>query len=256
MPNKSITVLVPTYNHEKYIFDAIKSVKQQSLFNNSVIIVSDDCSIDRTFEIAKQAARGSHIVVQRTSNNLGVMRHYQRLVKDVETPFTAVLEGDDIWLTNRRLELMREMLMQNMQIGMCFSACIVDDEATTQRIKHPNWNNGRNRIIGIIDLITGSNPIASFSNCVYRTTDLKKALGNAEGCIGYDWFCNMKIALTSDIGFFAELSTLYRVHPAGQWSRLNINEKDMMILKSLEGIQQCASDDIQVFIKDAMRRFS
>ncbi len=254
MPDYSVTVLVPTYNHERYIYDAIKSIKRQTLFDECLVIVSDDCSADQTLRLAERAASSPNILVQCTPSNLGVMRHYQRLVARVETPFTAILEGDDLWLGNQRLELMREMLERNEEMSMCFSACIVDDLRNVNRYKHPSWNNGRHRIINIIDLVNSDNPIATFSNCLYRTSCIKNALSDFDSSAGYDWLCHMRIALSGDVGFFAQPSTLYRIHHLGQWSRLEVREREVLIRKGLDFILASAPTDLKEFIRDARRR--
>jgi glycosyltransferase involved in cell wall biosynthesis len=248
MADYAITVLIPTYNHERYILDAIASVARQTLFRECLVIVSDDCSTDSTFDIAKQAAhRVGNIIVQRNAGNLGVMQHYRSLATQLDAPFTAIIEGDDLWLTNTRLETLRNMLLRNRNMAMCFSACIVDHESTGERVHHPPWNVGRNRIIHIMDLIH-DNPVATFSNCFYRTADLKQALAGSDSGVGYDWLCNMKIALTADIGFVAAPSTLYRVHPFGQWSKLSEREQNAMKLQSLKTLLLCAPRELRPYI--------
>jgi glycosyltransferase involved in cell wall biosynthesis len=254
MPDYVTTVLVPTYNHERYIGEAIESIRRQTVFRECIVIISDDGSTDKTFDVARRIACESNIVIRRNQTNLGVMRHYAELVSGIETPFTAILEGDDLWLDARRLESMLQMLKSNARMGMCFSACIVDHVSSGIKINHPLWNEGRNLIMDIIDLLR-DNPIASFSNCIYRTQNLKRALLSRDGNVGYDWLCNMIIALTADIGFFAHRSTLYRVHKFGQWSGLNDREKNLMICQSLEAILRQAPD-LHEYIKDEIRRRS
>ena len=49
MGEPPITVLIPTYNHEKYIEAAIESVVNQTIFDVCRVIVSDDCSLGQYF---------------------------------------------------------------------------------------------------------------------------------------------------------------------------------------------------------------
>jgi glycosyltransferase involved in cell wall biosynthesis len=247
-----VTIVVPTYHHEKYIRETIESIRRQTMFSDCFVIVSDDCSTDRTFEIAQEAGSDENIHVRRNPKNLGIMPHYQYLVEQVVTPYIALLEGDDIWLNNRRLELMLKMLGHYPSMGMCFSACIIDFESSGRRCAHPKWNDGRHRLIDIIDLIN-DNPIATFSNCIYKTPHLKSALASGGTHIGYDWLCNMKIAVDAEIGFFAEPSTLYRVHSLGQWSRLRQVERDEAVRKSLESLLRFAPPDLHEFINASIR---
>jgi glycosyltransferase involved in cell wall biosynthesis len=248
MPNEPVTVIVLTYNHERYIQQAIESVQRQTVFGDCRVIVSDDCSTDRTMDIVGSFASSSNIRLRQNLKNLGTMPHYRQLIRDITTPYTALLEGDDIWLNCRRLELMLQMLGRYTSMGMCFSACIAEFESTGERRLLPAWNDGRHRFIGILDLMR-DNPVATFSNCLYRTANLKAALDRPNGCVGYDWLCNMHIALDADIGFFPEPGTLYRVHSFGQWSTLNKAARIDMVRNSLESLLTQAPKDLREFIR-------
>ena len=49
-----ISIIIPCYNEEKYILEILKRVNQQKTKFNLEIIISDDCSGDKTNEILKQ----------------------------------------------------------------------------------------------------------------------------------------------------------------------------------------------------------
>jgi alpha-1,3-rhamnosyltransferase len=72
-----VSVLVPAYNHGKYIVECLESTK--SLAHKRLeLIVSDDCSTDDTFALADQwaqrnAARFERTVVTRQKQNVGIV---------------------------------------------------------------------------------------------------------------------------------------------------------------------------------------
>src|SRR5262245_51936476 len=83
-----VTVLIPTFGHQKTIAEAIKSVASQSIFEECKVVVSDDCSLDETYAIAKfSAAPYSNVEVRRNAQNLGVMKHYRSLMLEVSSPY-------------------------------------------------------------------------------------------------------------------------------------------------------------------------
>ena len=256
MPNPEITVIIPTYNHARYIGEAIESVIGQTIFESCRVIVSDDCSTDRTFDLAEAAALNTpNIIVRRNVENYGIMRHYGNLMKEVRTPFVAILEGDDLWTSPKKLELQRELLQHYPCAGMCFSACSVHLEATGQRIRHPSWNNGRNRLFNVTDLIY-DNAIATFSNCFYRSAGLIDVLSSSESAFGYDWLCNLKIAASSQIWLLAEPCTLYRVHDGGTWWKKTHHQRMLAVRESLERFRRTAPIELQPYVDDAIREAS
>ena len=253
MGEPPITVLIPTYNHEKYIEAAIESVVNQTIFDVCRVIVSDDCSQDNTFQIAKRAsANFGNITVRRNIRNLGIMPHYATLVASVSTPFVAILEGDDVWLSTRKLELQREILVREPRAGMCFSACVVEYSETGSRRELPHWNNGRNRIVSAVDLIY-DNFIATFSNCFFRTALLTDVASQPEWQSGYDWLCNLQIASAADVWFLAAPCTLYRVHRKGAWSAMSRRQRRAAILRTLQSFKEKAPHDLRPYVDDAMQ---
>ena len=51
--NDKISIIIPTYNREKYILNSIQSISNQTYFNIEIIII-DDCSTDNTAQIIKK----------------------------------------------------------------------------------------------------------------------------------------------------------------------------------------------------------
>ena len=87
---------IPTYNHEKYIARAIESVLAQH-YPNLEVVVSDDCSTDRTLDIARRYA-GGKVKVTRTPRNLGRVANYRRCLYELANGDWAVnLDGDDYY---------------------------------------------------------------------------------------------------------------------------------------------------------------
>lgn len=79
MPRFSFLLI--TYNQENYIEEALQSAFDQD-YPNLEIVVCDDCSQDRTFELASQmvkAYRGTHrVILHRNERNLGIGANFQQ----------------------------------------------------------------------------------------------------------------------------------------------------------------------------------
>jgi glycosyltransferase involved in cell wall biosynthesis len=99
-----VTVAVIAFNQERYIREAIDGAFAQT-YQPLEIILSDDCSPDRTFEIMQEMAaayEGPHkVVLNRNEPNLGLVPHIDRLMEMVSGEFIVVNAGDDISLPER-----------------------------------------------------------------------------------------------------------------------------------------------------------
>jgi glycosyltransferase involved in cell wall biosynthesis len=256
MARRDITVLVPAFRHRKTIADAIASIAQQSVFDECRVIVSDDVSNDDTYEEAQRAAAPyPNIEVRRNPENLGTMNHYRHLMRDVNTAYVAILEGDDIWISEGKLERQRRFLQNHPDVGMCFTACLVSFEELRAIVPHSYKSFGRSRIIDIVDLIY-DNPVATFSNCLYRAAVFRKVLELTKQTACYDWLCAQLAAVDGGVGFLAEPATLYRVHGRGTWSGLSLEERNAAIRTGLEDFRRLTAARFSCFVDDALDRCS
>lgn len=99
-----VTLALFAYNQEKYIAEAVGGALAQT-YSPLEIIVSDDCSTDRTFEIIEDHVgtyRGPHTLkVNRNSRNLGIVEHLNFIHSLIQGSWLVVGAGDDISHRNR-----------------------------------------------------------------------------------------------------------------------------------------------------------
>ena len=101
-------MLIPVYNGEDTIRECIESVKKQD-YKNIEIVVVDDGSDDKTYEILKSI---EGIRVFRNSSNKGLGYTRNRLIKKCNGDFIIFLDSDDL-LENNALSLMYDVLISN-----------------------------------------------------------------------------------------------------------------------------------------------
>ena len=99
-----VTFALFAYNQERYIREAVKGAFSQT-YSPLEIILSDDCSSDRTFEIICEMARGyrgeNRVVVRQSQPNLGLAGHVNRVMALSRGEIIVVAAGDDISLPDR-----------------------------------------------------------------------------------------------------------------------------------------------------------
>ena len=109
-----VSVLVPAYNHHQYIVECLESVRALN-YRRLELIVSDDCSPDNTFELAKQwaqknAGRFERTLVVRQDKNVGLVRNLQSLFNAAQGDYLAFIASDDLFLESAfasRVELLQ-----------------------------------------------------------------------------------------------------------------------------------------------------
>lgn len=91
----SVSVVMPAYNAEKYIANAIESVLSQDVPLELLII--DDCSTDHTAEIAGRYADGDKVILLSNDRNLGVAESRNIGIRCATGKYIAFLDADDWW---------------------------------------------------------------------------------------------------------------------------------------------------------------
>lgn len=119
-PEPLLSVIIPAYQAERFIADAIDSVLDQGIDDIEIIVV-DDGSTDRTADVARQAG-GPHATVIRQPNlgeayarNCGFAISRGRII--------AYLDADDLWPTGRILPLL-EVMHDNPNLDAVFGRAV------------------------------------------------------------------------------------------------------------------------------------
>ena len=100
-----VTVLVMTYNHERFLSQALDSVVEQRVGFDHEILVSEDCSTDRTRDIVVAYSRRhpDRIRPILSETNLASNEIVARGIRAARGEYLALLDGDDYWTSPHKL---------------------------------------------------------------------------------------------------------------------------------------------------------
>lgn len=122
-----VSVIIPTYNVEKYIQEAIHSVQTQ-IYRNIEIIVVDDCSTDGTYDILQKLARlDSRIKLYRNTKNSKIVYSLNKALSYSSGEYIARMDGDDI-ATPDKIEKQVQYLKDNPHIDLVGVSIVGIDE--------------------------------------------------------------------------------------------------------------------------------
>lgn len=109
MNNELVSIIMPAYNAEKYIEEAIESVIEQT-YETWELIVVDDASTDGTAAIAQAFAdQDKRIRLIRLLANGGVANARNVAIKNAQGRYLAFLDSDDLWLPEKLEKQIRFM---------------------------------------------------------------------------------------------------------------------------------------------------
>ena len=100
-----VSVIIPTYNREKFISECVQSVLAQTLPAREIIIV-DDGSTDATYNILRDLGFNS-LSTKKTvlryffQQNRGVSSARNLGIKEARSEYIALLDSDDLWLKSK-----------------------------------------------------------------------------------------------------------------------------------------------------------
>ena len=117
-----LSVCVFTYNHEKFIAQAIESVLMQKATFKFELLIGEDCSTDKTREVVECYKKRfpEKIKVIYNERNLGMMENNINVISQSRGEYIALLDGDDYWINADKLQTQVDFLEQNTDYSFCF----------------------------------------------------------------------------------------------------------------------------------------
>lgn len=133
MPTK-FSVVIPLYNHGKYIESALNSVLCQE-YPASEIILVDDGSTDNGFQIASKLLHGHHSVRLVKQNNQGAHVALNKAIELATHEYIAVLNSDDEFTLNK-IERCSQIFSTNNSIDLIFGGInFIDSDGLPNTLK-------------------------------------------------------------------------------------------------------------------------
>lgn len=123
--NPLISVVMPSYNHGKFIKKAINSVLSQT-YSNFELIISDDFSKDDSKEIIN-SYKDKRIKKYFQKKNLGAVENMEFLVSKSKGKYISLINSDDYWHKDK-LKKQINFMEKHQKVELCFSFAKVVDE--------------------------------------------------------------------------------------------------------------------------------
>ena len=122
---KLVSVIIPSYNHDKYVKDCIISVLNQT-YEYIEVFVMDDCSTDNSQKVLK-TIKDDRLKVFYSKKNKGTVRTINYLTNKCNGEYIAIIGSDDLWEKDK-IEKQVNYLNKHLDVGAVFSSAEIIDE--------------------------------------------------------------------------------------------------------------------------------
>ena len=147
-----VSIIVPTFNHEKYVYENLSSILSQDYKNYQVIIVNDG-SIDSTANVIKEFIAEKNcqdwVFIDRKENK-GLIFSLKEAFSYVQGEYISLVASDDFWADSKLSEQVN-VLEQNEDINLVFT----DYYDVNEKSQIIRLNCARKRFIEFDDVLHG-----------------------------------------------------------------------------------------------------
>ncbi|MFZ1785886.1 MAG: glycosyltransferase [Ferruginibacter sp.] len=217
-----LSVCLITYNHVKYIKQAIEGVLMQKTSFDFEFIIADDCSTDGTTEIVKKYAASNPRLIRTIlqESNVGAAINYVNLLEAATGKYIAYFEGDDYWIDNTKIEKQVKFLEANPDYSLCFHNVYILENGKRKKslqFEIPDTSD-------INYLLSHPGYITSLSIVYRNSLNIIPMIKELINCPFGDFITYVAVAQTGLIKYFSERMGVYRRHSTGTWSTLGMKK--------------------------------
>ncbi|NJL86466.1 MAG: glycosyltransferase family 2 protein [Leptolyngbyaceae cyanobacterium SM1_1_3] len=205
-PKPAVSVVIPTYNRERLVHTAIKSVLNQTLKDFELIVV-DDASTDQTQAVVNHFG-DSRVQYLRHQKNSGVSAARNTGLAVAQGYYIAFLDSDDEWLLNKLEKQVSQFESVSNKVGMIYTWLqIVDEQKTVQKLRQPTASGNLQE-----DLLY-KNFVGTPSTAIIKSEYIKKTDGfNTHLRCCEDWDMWLQLSRYCEFAFVAEPLVQYCEH--------------------------------------------
>jgi glycosyltransferase involved in cell wall biosynthesis len=218
----TVSVVIPAYNHARYLAEAVESALGQTLPAVEVIVV-DDGSTDETPQVLARHRARVRIVRQA---NRGVSAARNAGASLAQGDLLAFLDADDVWLP-QKLEAQAARFADDPELGLVH--CAVEDIDAEGRALRTCTDGMEGRVAEEMLLFRRAVILGGGSGAVvtrarfHETGGFDESLGTSA-----DWDLHHRIARRAPVGFVPRVLLRYRVHGANMHADVARTAEEML----------------------------
>lgn len=222
-----VSISCLTYNHERYIHDAIESFFMQKTNFKYEILIHDDASSDRTVEIIKDYEKKYPDLIKpiyQTENQFSKEILVDEFnVKRAKGKYIAVCEGDDYWLDPYKLQKQVDFMENHPECSLCVHAGYVVSAKDKKILRH-NRPSRTSRYLQVEEVIGQGGDFFVTNSMFYRTQlDLERPRFFQIVPNITDYHLAINLALQGKVYYMDEFLSAWRNGDDASWTSSNMH---------------------------------
>ncbi len=251
-----VTTVITTYNHKQYIKRALESAVMQKGDFVHEILVSDDGSTDGTRSVIRAVMEmypGSITDISGV-RNIGISGNVRKCFAAAKGSYIAMLEGDDYWISEWKLNRQLRFMRSHEKCSMCFSRIKIlnpDGKFSLLARQHAL----KSELTGA-DFVRDPNQnlIANFSSCMFLASFVK----NLPAAVYEERINEISVAFYMEqkgpIGFLPDIMSVYRLHEGGTWSMASRRKQLESAIRCREAALRLCAPEYRTGMNAAIER--
>lgn len=222
-----VSIVMVTYNHGKFIKEAIDGVVSQKTDFHFELLIGDDASSDETSSIILEYSYKypQLIVPIIREKNIGATKNFMDLISKTRGKYVAICDGDDFWSDYNKLKKQVSFLEKNSKFTACCHPVneIYEWDGTKTSILDPlKLSNAEAKTRGYLNIhdLIEINTVASLS-VMFRWMIPRQLPYWMKNYIVGDYPVLLFHANKGDIGVLPEVMGTYRRHKEATWLKHN-----------------------------------
>ena len=200
-----ISVILCTYNGERFLEEQIRSIINQT-YPNIEFIIADDCSTDSTRAIINRFNHLSNVRIIFNEKNKGFAKNFESAAMFATADYLAFSDQDDIWLPQKIEKLYKTISTYSLVYS---DSILIDENGVSLNKKLSDFRNFKKTIHDSRGFLFHN--VVSGHTILIKKDLLVKALPIPEGYY-HDWWLAYQAANLNGIVLLNEALTLYRQH--------------------------------------------
>lgn len=239
MNNPMVSIMCLTYNHERYIKDALHSFLSQKVNFNYEIVVRDDHSLDNTATIVREYEKEYpdiiHGVYETENKGLEEIERFIRTIKKYcRGKYIALCEGDDYWLDINKLQIQIDYMEKHNDCLMSVhNALMLNCLNGHIKTMNPYLEEKDISLDELIMQYRGNIPTASM---VIRKEEYELDTFFGEVGVG-DIPLQFRCAARGKIHYFDRIMSLYRFAHEGSWTKKTLEDDKYKVFHYIKMIR-------------------